>query len=305
MEKPVIEEKNIRDLENLSRFQDEVLVNGVCEKFGISSVRLKTMQPNIILVEGVADDGVKKEYVAKKLRNQSQLLDSSINREVMFYEGLSRKIDIHVPSYLGMVEGFEIFEKLTNHTENVNKVRLAHELPKIQSAVLTTSERSALEGEFSNKANVAQNVKKLITEVSQSTVPTKLKESLTGCASITIEAVDYLNGLPQVLTHGDYWRGNAIFSDGDLYIIDWENCQVNNSYYDLATLYYTEKLMFGSQDEEWTEVNFDDQKAMEYNFILQTIFQILPELLLEERAEPVWRKQWLDTFCSVIDKYHQ
>lgn len=280
------------------------LLRAISDKFLLSDIQLTETQPNILLVSGMNKLGKKEDLIFKKQRNRSPLLKADTNnREALFYNVMADKVPFDLPQYFGIVNDFDVFSFLKKDETEINDEQILKSLEELQRVDISEQDKVMFEGEYSDKDNVVHFIDKLIIDTRSNPLLKPIADQISGNMSLFIQAVDYLNQLPQVLVHGDYWRNNLIASNGKVYIIDWENCQINNNYYDLTTLFSTEKIMLANEKFDPTKNGQNDILALDFNFLLQTMSQIISEISGKNDSSRPWEKKWLDTFVDIINKY--
>ena len=283
--------------------EDEpTIARKISEKLNIHQVKVSLVQQNVLLVIGEDQEGNLQRYVCKRSRNASPLFTNGQERESLFYRQFSNDLSDIIPNRVGEIDGFEIFQYLESDGP-VDPNGMLNILPLIQRIVVSDSFKHVMAGEYDDKERFLAYMDQVCTGLGENSTHPEIASFLNSNKGVFSNALEYLGNLPQVLTHGDFWRGNAIKANQRLYIMDWENCQINNSYYDISTLLNTEKFMYGNAEFKLlNDTEHTDEIALEYNFLLQTVSQILPELITNKPEEP-WTKTWLLEFSRIIDKY--
>jgi|GEM_PF-1388004 len=279
---------------------ERTVAQAILEKLNIHQGRASSIQPNVLLVVGEDEEGGLQRHICKRPRNASPLFANGQERESLFYDHFSSDLSDIVPNRVGEIEGFEIFQYLETD-QPVDPNGMLNLLPAIQQIKVPDSAKPMLAGEYDDKERFLAYLDQIRIGLGENPTHREIASFLNH-DNVFSDALEYLRGLPQVLTHGDFWRGNAIQSNQKLYLIDWENCQVNNNYYDLSTLLNTEKFMFGNENFQLPNMESADEVALEYNFVLQTVSQVLPELITNN-PEKSWIKTWLLEFVRILDKY--
>lgn len=277
--------------------KESIAMKSIAEKMNLSEPKVSRLHTNIFLLTGSDQDGKLLRYICKKPRNPSPLLENSQDRESLFYHHLASNLPDNTPRLVGEAEGFEVFQYLES-SGDVDPDGMRNILPAIQKIEIPDVCKQDLTGEYTDKARFLTYLDQICFALEKNPTYQEMALFLRRKYEAFSTALEYLNSLPQVLTHGDFWRGNAIRANEKLYILDWENCQINNNFYDLSTLYHTEKLMIGNEE---LKLQSADETALEYNFILQTVSQIIPELVTNNLKDP-WVKTWLREFLLIVDK---
>ncbi|MFA5188697.1 MAG: phosphotransferase [Patescibacteria group bacterium] len=289
---------------DISEFKNFVLLRAISDKLLLSDIQLKEIQSNILLVNGTNKLGQKENFIFKKQRNRSPLLgDNTNNREALFYHVMADEVTFDLPRYFGRVNDFEVFSFLKKDEMEINTEQMLSPLEKLQRIGIAKQDKVMFAGEYRDKDKIIHFIDKLLIDIRRNPLLKPTADKISENMDLFVQAIDYLSQLPQVFVHGDYWRNNLIVSNGRVYIIDWENCQINNNYYDLTTLFYTEKIMFANEKFDPTINGHNDIRAMDYNFLLQTVSQIIPELAGKKGSPHDWEKNWLDAFIDIMNKY--
>jgi len=292
------------EIENNGIMQEEEepnITDVIAEKLNIQQARISRLQQNILLIAGDDKEGRLQQYICKKPRNSSPLLVNGQDRELLFYHHFSNDLSDSIPDLIGEIEGFEIFQYLESDG-TVDPHGMLDVLPAIQKIEIPDSYSQIMAGEYDNEAQFLAYLNQICTSLEENLAYRELTTLIKNNEEAFSIMLEYLNNLPQVLTHGDFWHGNAIRANQKLYILDWENCQVNNNHYDLSTLLNTERLTAGNSEFQLPNQDSVDEIAIEYNFLLQTISQILPELLTDT-PNTAWTKTWLQEFLRILDKH--
>lgn len=276
----------------------------ILNEFGERVVAFKEDTPH----RGIVATNVGRYYYKKGI-NTSPILNDFPNREGVFYTKYSQNINLCIPKLVGIVPDvanlFE-FVEMENQLVETNIVEL---LKKIHASRITGS----IDNEFSDDARICLFLENQLLSLRKHDSVNNFIEHLQRLLSVIPKLLTLINSLPKVMTHGDFWRGNIICSQGNSYVIDWENFQYTTVYYDLATLYFTDRFIFGKKYEVNTLLNNyglctrKNEKCtiIEIVFLFLTIFQIVPAInqCLEKSIDFGWKTGWIEHFFYIVPNY--
>lgn len=278
------------------------------EQFSLTDTQITAITDTVLLLSGYSHDGKEAKLILKKSQNESPLLSNAENREEYFYKHLKGHLKIAVPSYVGNVEGHEVFSFVEGERANPSIEEVVSIIRNIQDTDIEPSQELLLKGEYSDIKQVVDFSQNLTSDLSQISVSIELQQATKKLIELLPEILETLNQRPQFLTHGDFWRDNLIVNSSGVTVLDWENVQLNNDHYDMATYCYTEAFMqnnpnIHSENNKLIELGFEPN-ILEYNFMVQTLSQLIPVIIQKGgTALHDWQLAWLEHYRQVIDKH--